>query len=313
MWLSNPAASPAFLPTATSLGGLLLASLAALAAVERGRLRQSVLLRRWATWALIAPTYVVGVLSGPLVAWLLVSALSVQALREYAALVGLQPLYRRVLIECGPLAGLAALAGPAAHAALPPLLLIAATLQPLLRGEARGGARHLARAVFGWAYLPWLLSYLLLIQRDVPGGPELLLALGLAVALADVGAYCVGKTLGRRKLAPAISPHKTWGGVAGTLLGAALGLGLMNATGVLGAGSSASSYSAVSSAPFLPGLALVVAVGAIWGDLLESLLKREAGVKDAGAWLPGFGGLLDRLDSLVLVLPLSYYFLRWVL
>jgi phosphatidate cytidylyltransferase len=304
MWLSNPAASSAFLPTAASLGGLLLASLGALVAVERGRLRQSVLLRRWATWALIAPTYVLGVLSGPLVAWLFVGALSVQALREYAALVGLPPLYRRVLVACGPLAGLAALAGPAAHAALPPLLLIAATLQPLVGGEVRGGGRHLARAVFGWAYLPWLLSYLLLIQRDVPGGPEMLLALGLAVALADVGAYCVGKALGRRKLAPAISPHKTWGGVAGTLLGAALGLALMSATGALGA---------VSTIPTLAGLAVVVAVGAAWGDLLESLLKREAGVKDTGAWLPGFGGLLDRLDSLVLVLPLSYYFLRWAL
>jgi phosphatidate cytidylyltransferase len=63
----------------------------------------------------------------------------------------------------------------------------------------------------------------------------------------------------------------------------------------------------------LLGLALVVAVGAVWGDLLESLVKRAAGAKDAGAWLPGFGGLLDRVDSLVVVLPLSYYYLRWVL
>jgi|SRR5581483_5776840 len=311
MWLSNPAASPALLPTAASLGGLLLASLGALAAVERGRLGQSVLLRRWAIWALITPLYVVGVLSGPLVAWLFVSLLSIQALREYAALVGLPPRYGRVLLACAPLAGLAALAGPAAQAALPPLLLIAATLPPLLRGDARDGGRHLARAVFGWAYLPWLLSYLLLIQRDVRGGPEVLLALGLAVALADVGAYCVGKMLGGRKLAPAISPRKTWGGVAGALLGAALGLGL-------GAASSAPTLAppvalgAASSAPTLAGLAIVVAGGAVWGDLLESLLKREAGVKDAGAWLPGFGGLLDRLDSLVLVLPLSYYYLRWV-
>jgi phosphatidate cytidylyltransferase len=303
MWLSNPAASPAFLSTVVSLGGLLLASLGALVAVERGRLRQSVLLRRWATWALIAPLYVIGVLSGPLVAWLFVSALSVQALREYAALVGLPPLYRRVLVASGPLAALAALVGPGAQAALPPLLLIAATLQPLLRAGASVDTRHLARAVFGWAYLPWLLSYLLLIQREVAGGPELLLALGLAVALADVGGYCVGKALGHRQLAPAISPHKTWGGAVGTLIGAGLGLGLGDAAGALGAASNAST---------LAGLGVVVAVGAVWGDLLESLLKREAGVKDAGAWLPGFGGLLDRLDSLVLVLPLSYYYWRWV-
>jgi phosphatidate cytidylyltransferase len=132
-----------------------------------------------------------------------------------------------------------------------------------------------------------------------------LLALGLAVALADVGAYCAGKTLGGRKLAPAISPQKTWGGVAGAGLGAALGLSLLRFA-------LPTALSAASSGLTLAGLAVVVAVGAVWGDLLESLLKREAGVKDAGAWLPGFGGLLDRIDSLVLVLPLSYYFLRWV-
>src|SRR5687767_10031002 len=186
MWISNPAASPAFGPAAASLGGLLLAVLGALAVVERGRLRESVLLKRWATWALIAPIYVLGVLSGPGVALLFVSALSFQALREYATLVDLPPLYRRVLLACGLLPGAAALAGPQAHAALPTLLLLVATLQPLLSADVRGGTRHLALAVFGWAYLPWLLAHLLLIQRDVPGGPEVLLALGLAVALSDV-------------------------------------------------------------------------------------------------------------------------------
>ncbi|HEY7066127.1 MAG TPA: phosphatidate cytidylyltransferase [Chloroflexota bacterium] len=319
MWLSNPAASPAFGPLAASVGGLLLASLGGLVALERGRLRQSVLLRRWAVWALIAPTYALGALGGPLAALLLVSALSVQALREYAALVGLPRPYRRALVASAPLAAGAALLGPAAQAALPPLLLIAATLLPLLGGDVQAGGRHLARAAFGWAYLAWLPSYLLLIQRDLPHGPELLLALGLAVALADVGAYVVGKTAGRRQLAPAINPRKTWGGAAGALLGAALGLALAAASGVLGAdvGATSSAWGgalgAATTALTWMGLAVVVAVGAVWGDLFESLLKREASVKDAGGWLPGFGGLLDRVDSLVVVLPLSYCYLLAVL
>jgi phosphatidate cytidylyltransferase len=61
---------------------------------------------------------------------------------------------------------------------------------------------------------------------------------------------------------------------------------------------------------FLVGLPPLVAIGAVWGDLFESALKREFGTKDAGTWLPGFGGLLDRIDSLILVLPLGYYGLR---
>jgi phosphatidate cytidylyltransferase len=60
----------------------------------------------------------------------------------------------------------------------------------------------------------------------------------------------------------------------------------------------------------LIGLPPLIAAGSVWGDLFESAIKREAGVKDAGSWLPGFGGLLDRIDSLILVAPLSYYFLR---
>ena len=297
MLISNPAASPAFAPVAICLVSLLLGILGVLAVVERGHLRESVLFSRWKTWALIAPTYLLGVLSGPGIALLFFCALSLQALREYASMMGLPPLYRRVLLVAGILPGVAALLGPAAHAAVPTLLLLAATLQPLLTADVREGTRRLALAVFGWAYLPWLLSYLLLIQREVRGGSEVLLALGLAVALSDVGAFTVGKLIGHRKLAPTISPNKTWGGVVGNLLGASLGLALL-------------AFALPAGYPWLA-LAPLIAVGAVWGDLLESLIKRECGVKDAGTWLPGFGGLLDRIDSLVLVLPLSYYYLRW--
>jgi phosphatidate cytidylyltransferase len=298
--ISNPAASPAFLPTAICLVSLLLASLGTLVVVEGRRLGDSVLFARWKTWALIAPIYFLAVLSGPVVGLLFVGVLSFQALHEYAAMLDLPPLYHRVLLAMGLLPGVAALLGPEAHAALPTLLLLAATLQPLLTADVRAGTRRLALAVFGWAYLPWLLSYLLLIQRDLPGGSEVLLALGLAVALSDVGAFTLGKLIGHRKLAPTLSPNKTWGGVIGNLLGAALGLALL-----------AFALPAAYSGSTLAGLALLIALGAVWGDLLESLIKRECGAKDASTWLPGFGGLLDRIDSLIVVLPLSYYYLRW--
>ncbi|MGC5411011.1 phosphatidate cytidylyltransferase, partial [Streptomyces sp. DT225] len=114
-------------------------------------------------------------------------------------------------------------------------------------------------------------------------------AVGLAVALGDVGAWCGGTALGRRgplarPLSP-LSPNKTWAGV----------LGAAAATGAL---------LLVLGAFTLPLWAAVVG-GCVLGDLVESMVKRESGVKDAGSWLPGFGGLLDRIDSLLVALLLA--------
>ena len=119
--------------------------------------------------------------------------------------------------------------------------------------------------------------------------------------LSDVGAFTVGSLLGRHRLAPVLSPNKTWEGLGGNVVGAYAGLAVMQF-----ALPDDSLWLILSTLP------LVVAVGAIWGDLFESLIKREFAVKDAGSLLPGMGGLLDRLDSLIFVIPLGYYYLRFV-
>lgn len=140
--------------------------------------------------------------------------------------------------------------------------------------------------------------------RAVPGenGSDLLLLLLFCVALSDSLAYYVGRAVGRHKLAPTISPKKTWegaaGGVAGSLVAALLGhfwyfqrLSLAHAV-ILGT---------------------LAGVAAIAGDLAESVLKRAAGVKDSSRLLPGHGGLLDRLDGLLVAAPVLYYYWRVVL
>ena len=127
----------------------------------------------------------------------------------------------------------------------------------------------------------------------------MLLVVGVCVALSDVCAFCVGTLVGGPRLAPRVSPNKTVAGAAGNVLGAYLGLAIM-------AGLAPPDWP-VAITLALP---VVIAVASIWGDLLESLVKRAFAVKDAGTLVPGFGGILDRIDSLLLAMPLAYLALR---
>ena len=130
----------------------------------------------------------------------------------------------------------------------------------------------------------------LALARLHAAGPQLLLFLILLVVAADVGAYFAGRRFGHNKLAPRVSPGKTWEGVLGGFGAAAL----MAALGVW--------WFRVDASRFLS-LCLIVVVASIIGDLTESLFKRHAGLKDSGSLLPGHGGLLDRVDSVTAAAP----------
>jgi phosphatidate cytidylyltransferase len=154
-----------------------------------------------------------------------------------------------------------------------------------------------AVTVFGAIYAGFLLAHLVLV-RQLDSGTELALAVVVSVWANDVFAYLVGSTVGRHKLAPTISPKKSWEGfAAGTVFTMAVWVGV---------------YFVADLPISLPWLALTglgVSLAAIVGDLAESRLKREAGVKDSGTLLPGHGGFLDRFDSLILVSVVAYYLL----
>ena len=133
--------------------------------------------------------------------------------------------------------------------------------------------------------------------------PWLLLAAMAAIAVSDIAAYFTGRAFGRRKMAPGISPGKTWEGAGGAVAGVlAFGLIVFVAT--------APTTNLRSIMIAVPLLAAFTAVG-ILGDLFESLLKRQAGVKDSGKLLPGHGGILDRIDSLTSTLPLAGLAVLW--
>lgn len=128
--------------------------------------------------------------------------------------------------------------------------------------------------------------------------PLLLLACMAAVWVADIAAYFCGRAFGRHKLAPTISPGKTWEGAIGAFIGVTL-------YGMAIAWSAKLFFDRSISYPVLAGVLLILTAVSILGDLFESLVKRQAGVKDSGTILPGHGGLLDRIDSLTSTLPLA--------
>ena len=143
-------------------------------------------------------------------------------------------------------------------------------------------------------------TWLALVQLRV-AGPGVLLALLAVVWMADVAAYFSGKAFGRHKLAPSISPGKTWEGAIGAGVGVAL-YGLAVRAGV--------AYEPVAVHFWILGLLTVTAISIV-GDLFESMLKRQAGIKDSSNVLPGHGGVLDRIDSLTSTLPVVT--LLWLL
>lgn len=165
--------------------------------------------------------------------------------------------------------------------------------------HVRGG---LSLALAGW----WVLVPAWVAGAWLQSRPWLLLALLAVVWISDTAAFFSGRAFGRHKLAPAISPGKTWEGVAGAMIAVVLiGLTVAHLGGAMGL--QAAWLPSVLVAGFgMAGaaLTLVALVGlSIVGDLHESLLKRQAGVKDSGGTLPGHGGVLDRIDALIPTMP----------
>lgn len=156
----------------------------------------------------------------------------------------------------------------------------------------RGGSAvaHPALAIPAGLVAAWSAWLALVVIRDQPGGATWVLWLLLLVWGADIGAYFAGRRFGRRKLAPRVSPGKTWEGLLGGLAASlAIALVMLLPMGAM-------------TRWWPPVIVLLVAVS-VFGDLFESVLKRQRGVKDSGALLPGHGGMLDRIDSVIAVLP----------
>lgn len=255
-------------------------------------LRQRVVTALVLAPALLAALYF---LETPALAWLF-AALVLLAANEWAPLAGWSEPWQRIIF-CGLVgAGMVALA---LHPEWLSMLLtitlgvwLIACIRVLrYRGEKPSPWSGALDLGMGWLILCAAWGALVGLHGRSNGVVLILLAFVL-VWCADIGAYFAGHRFGRRKLAPQVSPGKTWEGAWGGLLIAMLVLG-----GVM-------YWAAVAHWLLLTLLAVPLLVGlSIFGDLFESVLKRQSGRKDSGTLLPGHGGLLDRIDSLLAVLP----------
>jgi phosphatidate cytidylyltransferase len=168
------------------------------------------------------------------------------------------------------------------------------------------GLLAISTTLLGLMYVPWLLNFIQKINF-FPGvdGRFYLIYFLVVTKFSDTGAYLTGSVIGRHKLIPRVSPGKTWEGFGGAILFSTLAsLAFAHFAGhrLLGMNWG---HAVV--------LGVLLSVSAVLGDLIESLFKREAGVKDSGRFLPGIGGILDVLDSILFNAPLMYLYLRHVL
>jgi phosphatidate cytidylyltransferase len=185
------------------------------------------------------------------------------------------------------------------------LAVLASFIAEIVRYKAPGHAlASLVLTIFSFAYVGLLLTFVVQIAFGVHGqGLLALLSLIIVVKMGDTGAYTVGRMIGRHKMVPQLSPGKTWEGAGGAILFAVIGswvtFALLRPWLIPDAGSGPMPWQWIT-------YGVIVSIIGMLGDLAESLLKREAGRKDSSTWMPGLGGVLDVLDSILLAAPVTY-------
>jgi phosphatidate cytidylyltransferase len=246
----------------------------------------------------IPPVLAAVFLAGPALFGALVLALALLALHEYLGLCAVEPLISAAILVCAPAVLISIPAGgaPGALAAALPAL---AVLSLWRVADPARRFRGLAEGLLGLAYIGYGMGCLWLLRMETAHGAAWLFLVLVATWAGDSAAYFIGSRFGRRRFSPALSPNKTWagavGGLAGSLAGGLAALPLLQG---------------VAPAWLVAAAGLAVGGAGQLGDLFESLWKRAKGVKDSGRLIPGHGGILDRLDSLLLGIPVGYHIAR---
>jgi phosphatidate cytidylyltransferase len=265
--------------------------------------------RTYRSWLVMVPLILVVLVAGRVATILSVAALAMFAFREFARATGLDKdsgMTAAVYVGIAAVAATSLVQDPWRHLpgwyglfmALPVYVVSLILIVPIARNRTKGQLQNSALAVLGFIYVGWMFSHVGFLANS-PHAYGYLMFLLLAVESSDVAAFTSGKLFGRRKLRAEISPNKTWGGALGAL---ALSMALPWLLW----------FSFPHFGPLQLILAgLIVGIGGQLGDLTLSMIKRDVGVKDMGSLIPGHGGLLDRVDSLIFTAPLFFHMVRW--
>ena len=260
---------------------------------------------RYKAWLVLAPLMVIPLLAGRLPAILGVGVLAALCYREFARATGL---FRERLVSALVALGIVLVTFAIADHwlgffdALMSLIVCAIVIFSLFSDQPKGYIQRVALGVLAFMFFGVSLGHFSFLANDRLGTP-LQLSILVCIELNDIFAYCTGKAFGRRKLSPNTSPNKTLGGALGaavltTALFATLGHCIFRGT-------------ALDTARHLIPLGLLLSLTGQWGDLVMSSIKRDLGIKDMAATIPGHGGLLDRFDSLIFVGPAMFHYLAY--
>lgn len=253
-------------------------------------------------WLVMIPIIALAIVLGQWAVIAGVTLLSAFGFREFARATGLE----RDRLVCGTVYFLVILNGAIVWVdrfdwfrAMPVLATTLLVILPIARNRVEGQLRSMSLSIFAFIYLCWMFAHIAWLANG-PNPYGYLIFLLLATELNDVSAFTFGRLLGRRPLRDRISPRKTWGGALGAIV---VSLMLPWFLRFLLSGLSGLELLAVG---------LAIGIGGQLGDLVISVIKRDLGVKDMGGGIPGHGGVLDRIDSLIFVAAPFLYLVRYV-
>lgn len=289
---------PLFFPTFQIVGVLFVFGLGIVLFFARKDLKAELtgeLGKRLVGWIIITPLFLIAVFASGIIGAIILLFFFFRVSSEYIRVVGVERPYALYMYALIPITLLVAAFVPSLYFALPAGAILLLTLIPILSQRVNNLYQQLSFAGRGYLYLIWTTGHLILLQQLA--GDGLLILTAVSVALSDAMQFVVGKLIGRHIISPAVNPRKAWEGLIGDLIGAGVGVALF-------------SFALPTEFTLIEKIALMVLIGmgAAWGDLISSLVKRAAGVKDWGNLIPGHGGLLDRANSMVVAIPLVYYF-----